>query len=186
MKRGFKAYAERLALQTRAAIDLDGEQQLDLRVLREHLDVALIELGSLATSCPEAVEHLHGEGHACFSAALLVGPRGSLIVINERHSRPRLANSIAHELSHLLLGHQPSPGFDPLGNREWRQDDEDEADWLAGCLLAPRDGLITVMTRLRFDLDRAARHYGISVELMRQRWNRTGAAAQVERARGRL
>jgi Zn-dependent peptidase ImmA (M78 family) len=65
-------------------------------------------------------------------------------VVNERHSRTRLANSIAHELSHLLLSHPPSAGFDPLGNRDWHQEEEDEADWLAGCLLAPRGGLIAV------------------------------------------
>jgi hypothetical protein len=183
MKRGLKAAAERLALKTREEIGQDAEERLDLPRLRAHLDVALARLGDLASTCPEAVQHLLGEGRASFSAALLIGPKGRLIVINESHSATRLANSIAHELSHLLLGHQPSPAFDPLGNREWPAEDEEHADWLAGCLLAPRAGLIPVMTRLHFDLGRAARHYGISPALMRQRWNQTGAAAQLRRGR---
>ena len=183
MKRGFKTHAERLAVEIRSRIGLDAEARLDLAALRGHLEVDLIELSALRDRCADAVDHLHGDGQADFSAALLVGSEGQLIVINDSHSRARLANSIAHELAHLLLGHEPQPGFDPLGNRHWPADDEEEADWLAGCLLAPRAGLIAVVTRLELDLDRAADHYGISIELMRRRWHQTGAARQLERAR---
>lgn len=183
MKRGFKTHAERLAVEVRSKIHLDVQSRLDLAALRAHLNVDLIDLSTLRERCADAVDHLHAEGQSDFSAALLVGPQGRLMVINDSHSTARLANSIAHELAHLLLDHVPQPGFDPLGNRHWPAEDEDEADWLAGCLLAPRAGLIAVMTRLGLDLELGADHYGISIELMRRRWHQTGAARQLERAR---
>jgi hypothetical protein len=185
VKWGFKAEAERMAVTIRGRVDLDDRQRLDLPQVREHLDVSMVELSAL-TGCEDAVAHLHDEGVADFSAALVLLPGGGrLIIVNDRHSDARLANSVAHELSHLLLDHTPTPGFDPLGNRDWREDDEAEADWLAGCLLAPRSGLMSVVTDLQFDLGRAAGHYGISDELMRQRWHQTGCARQAERARKR-
>lgn len=150
-----------------------------------HLEVDLVTITALRHRCPDAVDHLVGEGQSDFSAALLVGPKGNLLVINDSHSAGRLANSIAHELAHLILGHEPVPGFDPLGNRQWPAEDEAEADWLAGCLLAPRAGLIPVMQRFGLELQRAADHYGISLELMRQRWHQTGADKQLDRARRR-
>jgi hypothetical protein len=185
MRRGFKAKAERLAVAVRGEIGQDARERLDIPRLRDHLSVQLTQLGDLVERCPDAVNHLHGAGLADFSAALIIGTSGRLIVINERHSPARLANSVAHELSHVLLDHEATPGFDLLGNRDWRQDDEEEADWLAGCLLAPRSGLIAVLGPLGHDLARGAAHYGISLELMRQRWHQTGAAVQVARRQRR-
>jgi hypothetical protein len=182
VKHGFKTEAERMALRIRAEIGHDESERLDLLRLRQHFGVELVTLADLADRCPEAVAHLHGEGASDFSAALLVVGDYRLLVVNATHSRGRLANSIAHELAHLILGHAPNPGFDLLGLRHWPEDDEAEADWLAGCLLAPRSGLIAVMTRLSLRLPAAADHYGISIELMRQRWHQTGCAKQVERA----
>jgi hypothetical protein len=182
VKRGFKSEAERLAVATRKQIGLDDRARLDLDSLRAQLGVEICSLSDL-DGCSEAVAHLHGAGQADFSAALVLLPAdGRLVVVNDSHTKERLRNSVAHELSHLLLDHTATPGFDPLGNREWRADDEDEANWLAGCLLAPRDGLIAVMNGVRMDLTRAAGHYEISIELMRQRWHQTGCAKQVQRA----
>lgn len=185
MERGFKTRAERLALETRAAVGLDERQRLNPALLRAYLQVDLFQLGQLRGCCPDGVAHLHGDGRPDFSAAMVLGARGRVIVINERHSRERINNSICHELAHLLLDHPPSPGFDTWGNRDWRMEDEQQADWLAGCLLAPRSGLIPVMSACGFDLAHAAAHYEISHDLMRQRWHQTGAAAQAERGRRR-
>lgn len=185
MKRGFKTAAERRAVDIRSQLGTNTVSRLDLRALRRHLNVDLLNMTALRDRCADAVDHLVGEGQSDFSATLLVGSKGNLLVVNDSHSVGRLANSIAHELAHLILEHEPQPGFDPLGNRHWPAEDEAEADWLAGCLLAPRAGLIPVMQRFSLELPRAADHYGISVELMQQRWNQTGAAKQLERAHRR-
>ena len=54
-------------------------------------------------------------------------------------SESRIQSDIMHELAHVLLGHKmeeinPSLGF-PL--RKYDQSQEDEAEWLGGCLQLP-------------------------------------------------
>jgi len=53
-----------------------------------------------------------------------------MIIFNSAHSVQRTANSIAHELSHVLLEHEPGGVLDD-GVRRFPADDETEAD-LAG------------------------------------------------------
>lgn len=185
MRRGFKTAAEKLALETRATIGLDAEQRLDPAILAEHLSIPIITLDDLRRAVPEDVEHLLNGGSRSFSAVTVLRENKKVIVINPAHPAGRQSNTLVHELSHVLLGHPAGPAFDHLGSRNWKQEYEDEADHLAGCLLAPRKGLIPVMTRLGNSLEAGAEHYGISVQLMRQRWNQTGAAMQVRRARAR-
>jgi Zn-dependent peptidase ImmA (M78 family) len=106
----------------------------------------------------------------------------AIIVVNDGHSRARQANSITHELAHLLLGHEPVPAFVGPGVRTLTKLDEDEADWLAGCLLVPKSGVREVMRACGDDLIVAAAHYGVSVELMRWRHNVTSYRRRSRRA----
>lgn len=185
LRRGFKAEAERRSLEERAALGLGKADRLDVFTFGAHLGIVFVTLESLRGREAEDVEHLVAVDNECFSAALNVVGDLRFVVYNEHHPTGRQANSIAHEFAHYLLEHPPRPVFDALGNRVWDEDQEDEANYLAGTLLAPRDGLIPVMKRYGHDLDQAAEHYGISRELMNQRWHQTGCAKQVERARAR-
>jgi Zn-dependent peptidase ImmA (M78 family) len=97
----------------------------------------------------------------------------ALIVFNESHAPTRSANSIAHELAHLILGHEPTNAFDALGNRHFPRELEDEATWLAGCLLVPKDGVQPVLSQYGNDVARAADHFGVSTQLMQWRVNAT-------------
>lgn len=184
MRRGFKAAAEKLALETRATIGLDAEQRLDPAILARHLSIPIITLDDLRHGAPEDVEHLLNGGSRSFSGVTVLRDDKKVIVINEAHPTGRQSNTLAHELSHVLLEHPAGPAFN-WGSPNWKQEYEDEADHLAGCLLAPRKGLIPVMTRLDYSLQAGADHYAISLQLMRQRWHQTGAAMQVKRARAR-
>jgi Zn-dependent peptidase ImmA (M78 family) len=57
---------------------------------------------------------------------------------------------------------------------------EDEANWLAGCLLLPRDALVLIRQR-RLDLAQAAREYGTSMDMLNYRINVTGVDYQFKR-----
>jgi len=107
-----------------------------------------------------------------------------MIVYNPAHPPGRHANSIAHELAHVLLEHQPGCVREGNGDRRWMASEEAEADWLAGTLLAPREGILQVMYELG-GIKTAAVHFGISEALMRWRLNHTGVARQMDRARAR-
>ena len=75
--------------------------------------------------------------------------------------------------------------FFPDGNialRTYDQTQEDEANWLAGCLLLPRDALMHIKAH-RIAEELAARTYQVSVQLLKYRLNVTGVTAQFRRAR---
>lgn len=119
------------------------------------------------------LKRLREEDPSAFSAtAVLRGPN-AIIVVNDAHTSERQANSVAHELAHLLLDHPPGPMIDDYGARTLTKDHEDEANWLAGCLLVPGSGISQTMSECGGTLEVAAAHYGVSVELMRWRQNMT-------------
>lgn len=181
LRRGFKAEAERIALETRAELGLRPADRLDPQSLAAHLHIPVVALLDLRALVPVAVDHLREEDPSCFSAATLFRGSRRVIVTNDSHVAGRRANSLAHELSHVILWHKPGPIIDEMGRRRWIDDDEEEADWLAGCLLVPRDGIYPVMSRLQ-DVMGAARHFGVSFELMRWRFGHTGVKIQMVRS----
>lgn len=62
----------------------------------------------------------------------------------------------------------------------YNKDQEDEANWLAGCLLLPRDAVVLIR-RQRLDLAVAAKKYGTSVDMLNYRINVTGVDYQFKR-----
>jgi len=104
-----------------------------------------------------------------FSAAAVVIEDDALIVVNDSHTPQRQTSSIAHELAHLILRHPPGPAFGEFGSRTLTPKHEEEAEWLAGCLLVPAKGIKATMLRHGHSVRRAAEHYGVSVGLMRRR-----------------
>jgi hypothetical protein len=179
LRRGFKTQAELISVAVRAEIGLSPADPLDPHRLAEHLGIPVAMLEGLRPRAPEAVDHLLGEGVRCFSAATVFRGTRRMIVANPAHPPGRQANSLAHELAHVLLEHQPGPAIDTLGARVWPGEHEEEADWLGGALLAPREGILAVMIRCDRDVAAAAAHFGVSTELMTWRYNQTGVARQL-------
>jgi Zn-dependent peptidase ImmA (M78 family) len=173
VKRGFKAEAERIALREREAMGLGLVEALDPRQLAGHRQIRVVTLASFAAVIGEDVEHLLVTDSACFSAATVIRDERVMIVYNESHAQGRCANSIAHELSHVILGHPATNAFDAFGNRNFPKSLEDEATWLAGCLLVPKEAIISVLSLHDNDLERAAGHFGVSLQLLRWRMNAT-------------
>jgi Zn-dependent peptidase ImmA (M78 family) len=60
-------------------------------------------------------------------------------VENEGHADGRRANSVTHELSHVLLEHEPHAVTSHDGSRRWLPVMEDEADWLAALFPLAQD-----------------------------------------------
>jgi Zn-dependent peptidase ImmA (M78 family) len=185
-RRGFKAGAERLALEVREELRVGVHDRLDPRNLAEHLAIdilplaALEELGASAT----AIAHLHGPGRDEFSAATVFRGTVRLIVENESHAPGRRANSVAHEISHVLLEHEPHVVRDGDGGRLWLPEMEREATWLAGAILVPNDAAHRI-ARAGTLVETAAARFGVSGELMNWRLQETGALIVAERARAR-
>ena len=89
-----------------------------------------------------------------------------------------------HELAHIILGHTPSR-VDVTEDlqlllRTHDRAQEDEANWLAGCLLLPRPVLVAVQRR-RTQPGDAAREYGVSVPMFTYRLQVSGVQIQARR-----
>lgn len=173
MRRGFKAEAERTSLAERKVLDLTERCRLDPVRLAAAKGVSVVPITQLPQVPAEHLEQLQRRDPGAFSAAAVVRGEKAVIIVNDAHPPPRQVNSIAHEIAHLLLGHPAVPAFGDFGARTLTKSMEDEADWLAGCLLVPGSGIRATMAACAGELDVAADHYGVSVELMRWRHNVT-------------
>lgn len=108
----------------------------------------------------------------------------SVVITNTSHPETRQNNTLAHELSHLILKHQPAQAFvTPDGMmvmNEYNRVHEEEANCLSATLLVPREGLLHLLS-LRWSDDQIAAHFGISMDLLRMRKNLTGVERQLGR-----
>lgn len=178
--RGFKADANRMAREVRGELGLAPTAPLDPWRLAEHLDVPVLALSVLAAGAPRAVAQFQEVDPSEFSAVTVFAGRRRLVVYNDVHTRGRQSSNLAHELAHALLLHPAAPALDTNGRRVWRDELEEEADWLAGSLLVP-DEAAFALAQGRIAVDLAAGRYGVSEAMMRFRLNVTGAAKRVAR-----
>jgi Zn-dependent peptidase ImmA (M78 family) len=112
----------------------------------------------------------------------------SLVIYNPQHSTGRQASDIMHELAHLVLDHKPTTVIlshdGALVMRSYNQKQEEEADWLAWCLLLPREALVH-SSRSGFTSRQIADQYGVSEKLVNFRRRVTGVEAQIRATRRR-
>jgi hypothetical protein len=181
--RGFKSWAERMSMSLRRELDLGPEDRLDPLRLAAHLDV-VVWTPTEVPGLPGAVVHQLLERDPWVWSALSlvqVGGRG-LVIHNPRHSAGRQASNIVHELSHLILDHTPGTIIlsqdGRLAIRTFDRKQEEEARWLAACLLLPREGLL----RARRDGQTATQiavRYGVADTLVTYRLNMSGVEMQL-------
>jgi Zn-dependent peptidase ImmA (M78 family) len=186
-RRGFKTWSERASLRVREKLKLTPVSPLDPFQLAELLGVPVTSPNNLAELGEDIRQRLVNDHRDCWSAITVTDGSGHLIVTNPAHARTRLHSNLAHEIAHIILGHEPSMMFMSLDSgtalRTHNEDQEEEANWLAGCLLLPRDALIFIRRRAMSDED-ASSEYGVSVAMLRFRFNVTGVDVQMRRARG--
>jgi Zn-dependent peptidase ImmA (M78 family) len=107
-----------------------------------------------------------------------------VVVFNPLHSPGRTRSNQAHELAHILLDHDVRT-IEQVGNFKFLTCDteqEEEADWLGGCLLLPRDLLMSAAWKGMSPADIADK-YETSEQMARFRLNASGVLVQVGRAK---
>ena len=103
----------------------------------------------------------------------------------------RRASDIMHELAHLILSHQPATVVmsqdGSFAMRSYDQAQEDEANWLAWCILLPREALMHCR-RLNHSTAQIAEAYDVTETLVNFRLRMTGVESQrkAESARRRF
>jgi Zn-dependent peptidase ImmA (M78 family) len=181
-ERGFKSWAERTSQNFRRDFGLHAHSPLEPAILATHLDVRLCTPNDIPGLPQEVLNQLLKCDPSGWSAvSIYQGDRG-LVIYNPAHSKGRQASDIMHELAHLVLDHKPATVIlsqdGTLVMRSYDQKQEDEANWLAWCLLLPRDALARC-ARGALSIDAIAEQYGVSKTLVNFRLRVTGVQAQI-------
>jgi len=182
VRRGFKTEAERLAERLRAQLGLRPIDCLKIIDLARHLGVAVYSAGDLVSRT--ALDDLERVQPGSFSAATFHLPEGRTVAVYNPLREPGRTNSdIAHELAHVLLDHRLRD-LQRIGGHTFfacDPDQEEEANWLAGCLLLPRP-LLLHEAYAGATAESIAERYEVSLPMARFRLNASGVTLQVRRS----
>ena len=184
MRRGFKAWCERTSVDYRTALGVPLTVPLDPYWLAKHLGVRVAIPQEIPTLSKASLQQLTVVDPASWSAVTLSHGDRRLVILNSGHARVRQTSSLVHELAHIILNHSADAtrlsdeGF--LFRNSYDKAQEDEADWFAGCLLVPRDGLLDTYRKTQ-DQDRLAGWFGVSGQMIAWRLSKTGVSRQLRR-----
>ncbi len=165
MRRGFKAEAERTAQRTRSGMGLRPAEPMDSLELAKHAGAEVRSADQLVTA---------------FSACTFTIGDRRVIVYSPLASPGRRQSDIAHEVAHILLSHavQQVQQVGGLCFFTCDPEEEQEANWLAGCLLLPRQ-LLYQAARRGLDAADIAERYGVSEQMAAFRLRTTGVLRQL-------
>jgi Zn-dependent peptidase ImmA (M78 family) len=182
-KRGFKTYCEQTAEAVRRQRRLSIWEPLPAKVIATELRARLVTPRELPTLPAEVCERLLSE-HSNVWSALTISAVPPVIVYNPMHVPARQNSDLMHEIAHLLLEHVPSKVYiDPktrIALRHHDKDQEDQANWLAACLLLPRAALLRIKQLQISDAD-ACEIYLVSPNMLRFRFGSSGVNIQYQR-----
>jgi Zn-dependent peptidase ImmA (M78 family) len=183
-KRGFKSWCERYATDKRLELGFSSTDPLDAKALATNLGVLVWtpeDVPNLSATSKEILLRNDGKSSSDWSAVTVVVAGKRLVILNSSHSLGRQSSDLMHELAHIILDHQSqelnisSEGVLMLSAYE--KDQEDEADWLCGCLLLPRSALVSIMKN-SLDLPENAKVFKVSMSMMKYRLSMTGVTRQ--------
>jgi len=184
MRRGFKAWSERISREYHSSLGVALAHPLDPRRLADLLGVRVTTPEAIPGLSPKSVSQLTRVDRESWSAVTIAYQGKRLVVLNSGHSPARQTSSLAHELAHIILNHTTDQamlsdeGFLFRGNYDAGQ--EEEANWLAGCLLVPRNGLLAAGRRTS-DHRHLAMRFGVSRDMIAWRLRVTGVSTQLKR-----
>ena len=180
LDRGFKAKCERTSLSLRKDLGLNDYDAIDPIHLATKLGAKVWSLHDVPGLSTEALSHLSSAEGDEWSAITVVCDGTEIIVPNPSHSPGRSASDVAHELAHLILGHESGDMFmsdDGFMLRDFNDKQEAEADWLAGAILLPRKALEHIKYN-HVSAEDVAEQYGVSEQLFEYRCRMTAVNRQ--------
>jgi Zn-dependent peptidase ImmA (M78 family) len=188
VRRGFKTWCENASHGYRRELKLTSDSPLDPRTLAKHLGVEVWIPAKIDGLEAEYITRLIETEKDAWSAVTLRSGNSGLIIINNGQSPKRQNNSLAHELSHVILKHEPAKMFQTNDGlmlmTDYNQVHEQEAIILAGALLVPREALLK-KTLEGMSTEQLALYFDVSNELIVMRTNTTGIKFQLgKRQRG--
>lgn len=183
-ERGFKTWCEKYAAEARLRLGLKPTDPMDSQRLAKDLGIRVLtpaQIPGLGAKSLEVLLRNDGKTPSCWSAVTLVVGVKVAIILNSSHSPGRQASDLTHELAHRIRGHTThsveASAEGVMLISSYDKAEEEEADWLAGCLLLPRDALVRIKAR-KLDLADAAVSFGVSQRMLKYRMAMTGVERQ--------
>ena len=181
MERGFKTWCENTAIQFRKDLIIRSFDPLSPRLLANTLEIKVLNADEVPGLDAKHLNVLINDDKKSWSAVTIVAPNRSLIILNPAHQGGRVNSNLMHELAHIIIGHKAAR-IDPSENNflnldTYSKGQEDEADWLAGCLLLPRKALEHIM-KTRIPFEKVKNDYGVSKPMYDYRVRITGVNRQ--------
>lgn len=183
-RHGFKAESEAYAEEFRLNLGLKAHEPLCPKKLAEFLNIPVFGVSTNKSLGADIVAHWKGLGSGKFSGLILQHGTFKEIHHNDFHHPRRQNSNIAHELAHIILGHDLKVPLNDNGERQYEPGVEDEAKWLGATLLLPKAATYYIvkndMPRLKIETD-----YGVSYELFRYRVQVTDTIGKVQNSRSK-
>ena len=178
MRRGFKAEAERQAEKVRTEMGKRLSDHVDAVDFARHVRATVRRADELTS--PEKLQTLEEIQPGAFSACTFTIGDQHIIVYNPIASPGRTQSDIAHEVSHIMLKHEMKTLETIAGLTFFTCDaeEEQEANWLAGCLLLPRR-LLYLAARRGLRAPGIAEQYNVSEQMAAFRLRTTGVLRQL-------
>jgi len=184
-KRGFKTWCEQTAEATRRQRGMQPWEPLGARAIAESLKATIVTPRDLPDLPADVASRLLSK-HESIWSAITISTRPPVIVYNSAHSEARQNSDLMHEVAHLLMEHVPGTVYiDPksmLALRHFDAEQEEQANWLSGCLLLPRAALLHIK-RLDWSNDTACDQYLVSSQMLSYRMHTSGVNIQLARRR---
>ena len=185
-KRGFKSQCEKRSVELRKQLGLPPTSPLKARELAEHIGVKVWSMNDIEGLSDDDLLQLTVNDPDSWSAFTLRFDSKHLVVYNPIQSSARENSVCMHELAHIILGHQlHDANLSEDGHlvpSNYSQDQENEADWLAGTLLLPRPALLSVRKRRLSDAE-IKEEFLVSDHMLLWRFRMTGVDHQMKHSK---
>ncbi len=180
LERGFKAKAERRAVDFRTQMSLQPWSPLCAFKLASHLNVTVWSAADVIGSDEELYRLAEGiDLSDCgWSALTMTNSLEQRIVLhNHKHGPARQQSNIMHELAHFLCGHEAILSEEaikvPFQLRKHDKKQEEEANCLGGTLQLPQPSLLWAK-RQGMSNEVIASYFNASIEMVDYRLRITG------------
>lgn len=179
-ERGFKTWCENTAVSIRDKMDIKPHEPLSPHKLATNMGVMILDFDKVSELDAASASYLTSAQGDEWSAVTVYAAGKKIIVVNPRHSAARQASNIMHELAHIIRGHKPSQVqlYQGYALRDFNQLQENEANWLAACLLLPRPALLHSGYR-NHTIDEVTELHGVSKSLYKYRVVISGVSRQL-------
>ncbi len=181
MRRGFKSQSEKISSEVRDQIGLTTLDRLDTKLFLDALGIIVWTPNDVPGLDQCDIDQLTNNDPDSWSGVTIRENEKIAIIINPSHPDTRQANTLMHEWAHLRLRHKPNrvdrSEHGLLLLTDYPAELEEEADWLAGAVLLPRDGLL-YHRQHGLSTEAIANHYRVSESLATWRLRMTGVDRQ--------